>query len=170
MDDVFTVYKLIILYILDRSEGDVTQPMMSTFLLESGYAHFISLAESYDQLEKQGLVRIYTEGDKRFMHLTEAGRETLGFFGARLSRQIRRQADEWLAENGHLIREERDVRAVYEHMTSGAYEVRMSVRERDVTILEVKLSVPDAATASAVADKWKEKNTDIYQYLIEKLF
>ena len=162
MDDVFTVYKLIILYILDRSEGDVTQPMMSTFLLESGYAHFISLAESYDQLEKQGLVRIYTEGDKRFMHLTEAGR--------RLSLQIRRQADQWLRENGQLIREERDVRAVYEAMTSGVYEVRMSVRERDVTILEVKLSVPDAATASAVADKWKEKNTDIYQYLIEKLF
>ena len=78
--------------------------------------------------------------------------------------------DQWLRENGQLIREERDVRAVYEAMTSGVYEVRMSVRERDVTILEVKLSVPDAATASAVADKWKEKNTDIYQYLIEKLF
>ena len=45
MDEVFTVYKLIILYMLDRAEGDVTQAMLSTFLLESGYANFVSLAE-----------------------------------------------------------------------------------------------------------------------------
>lgn len=170
MDDVFTVYKLMILYILERSDGDVTQPMISTFLLESGYANFVSLAESYDQLEKSGLVGIYMDAGKKFMHLTEAGREALGFFGMRLSRQIRKQADEWLKENGHLIREEREVRAVYERMTSGVYEVRMSVREKDVTLLEVKIAVPDAASASAIADKWAEKNTDIYQYLIENLF
>ena len=170
MDEVFTVYKLIILYILDRSDGDVTQPMMSSFLLESGYANFISLAESYRQLEQQGLVRVYLDGGRKFMHLTEAGRETLGFFGMRLSRQIRKQVDEWLEQNGHLIREEREVRAVYEPVTSGAYEVRMTVRERNTTILEVKLTVPDSATAAAVAGKWKEKNAGIYQYLIENLF
>ena len=55
-------------------------------------------------------------------------------------------------------------------MTSGAYEVRMTVRERNTTILEVKLTVPDSATAAAVAGKWKEKNAGIYQYLIENLF
>ena len=32
-DEVFTVYKLIILYMLDRAEGDVTQAMLSSFLL-----------------------------------------------------------------------------------------------------------------------------------------
>ena len=170
MDDVFTVYKLIILYILDRSEGDVTQPMMSTFLLESGYAHFISLAESYDQLEKQGLVRIILRGDKKFLKLTDAGIQALGFFGGRLSPQIRSQVDEWLVENGRRIREDREVNAVYERMTSGVYEVRMSVREKDVTILEVKIAVPDADSAEAVAGRWQEKNTDIYQYLIENLF
>lgn len=46
----------------------------------------------------------------------------------------------------------------------------MSVKERGVTQLEVKLSVPDAASAEAIAGKWKEKNTGIYQYLIENLF
>ena len=65
MDEVFTVYKLIILYMLDRAEGDVTQAMLSTFLLESGYANFVSLAESYAQLEKRDLVRIRLEGDKK---------------------------------------------------------------------------------------------------------
>ena len=55
-------------------------------------------------------------------------------------------------------------------MTSGVYEVRMSVREKDVTLFEVKISVPDAASAEAVAGKWAEKNADIYQYLIENLF
>ena len=71
MDEVFTVYKLIILYILDRSDGDVTQPMMSSFLLESGYANFISLAESYKQLEQQGLVRVYVDLDRRGLHAVQ---------------------------------------------------------------------------------------------------
>lgn len=170
MDNVFTVYKLIILYMLDRADGEVTQGMLSSFLLEGGYANFVSLAESYDQLEKQGLVRIVLRGDKKFLKLTEAGLQALGFFGARLSPQIRAQADAWLVENGRRIREEREVTAVYERMTSGVYEVRMSVKEKDTTLLEVKIAVPDAASAEAIAGKWAEKNTDIYQYLIENLF
>jgi hypothetical protein len=170
MDNVFTVYKLIILYMLDRAEGEVTQGMISSFLLEGGYANFVSLAESYAQLEKQGLVRIILRGDKKFLKLTDAGIQALGFFCGRLSPQIRGQVDEWLVENGHRIREDREVSAVYERMTSGVYEVRMSVREKDVTLFEVKISVPDAASAEAVAGKWQEKNTDIYQYLIENLF
>ena len=170
MDNVFTVYKLIILYMLDRAEGEVTQGMLSSFLLESGYANFVSLAESYAQLEKQGLVRIILSGDKKFLKLTDAGIHALGFFGGRLSPQIRSQVDEWLVENGRRIREDREVTAVYERMTSGVYEVRMSVREKDVTILEVKIAVPDADSAEAVAGRWQEKNTDIYQYLIENLF
>lgn len=169
-DEVFTVYKLIILYMLDRAEGDVTQAMLSSFLLESGYANFVSLAESYDQLEKRGLVRIVMVGEKKFLHLTKAGREAYGFFGRQLSPQIRAQADEWLLENGQKIREDREVTAVYERMTSGVYEVRMSVRERGATILEVRISVPDAASAEKIAGQWEEKNAGIYQYLIEKLF
>ena len=57
-----------------------------------------------------------------------------------------------------------------ERMTSGVYEVCMSVKEKDVTLLEVKLSVPDAASAEAIAARWEEKNAGIYQYLIENLF
>lgn len=169
-DEVFTVYKLIILYMLDRAEGDVTQAMLSSFLLESGYANFVSLAESYDQLEKRGLVRIVMVGEKKFLHLTEAGRQAYGFFWRQLSPQIRAQVDDWLRENGQKIREDREVTAVYEKMTSGVYEVRMSVRERNATLLEVKLSVPDAASAAEIADKWEEKSTAVYQYLIENLF
>ena len=41
MDNVFTVYKLIILYMLDRAEGEVTQGMLSSFLLESGAADYV---------------------------------------------------------------------------------------------------------------------------------
>lgn len=170
MDNVFTVYKLIILYMLDRAEGEVTQGMLSSFLLESGYANFVSLAESYDQLEKQGLVRIVLRGDKKFLKLTDAGIQALGFFGARLNPQIHSQVDTWLVENGRQIREDREVNAVYERMTSGVYEVRMSVKEKDVTLLEVKIAVPDAASAEAIAGRWDEKNTDIYRYLIENLF
>lgn len=170
MDEVFTVYKLIILYMLDRAEGDVTQAVLSSFLLENGYANFISLAESYSQLEKRGLVRVLSEGDKQFLHLTEEGRQALVFFGMQLNPRIREQADAFLRENGQQIREDREVKAVYEKMTSGVYEVRMSVRERGATLLEVKLAVPDAAAAASVAGKWKEKNTAVYQYLVENLF
>lgn len=170
MNDVFTVYKLIILYMLDRSEDDLTQAALSGFLLENGYANFVSLAQSYSQLEKQGLVRPVIEGDRRFLRLTEEGRQALGFFGRQLSAGIRRQADEWLLQNGARIREERQVGAVYERMTSGVYEARMYVRERGAALIELKLSLPDEPSAAAVAKKWNEKNAEIYQFIVEKLF
>lgn len=170
MDDVLTVYKLIVLYMLDRSEEDLTQAALSAFLLENGYANFVSLAKSYSQLEKQGLVLPVNEGGKRFLRLTEEGRQALGFFGRQLSEDIRVQADEWILQNGSRLREERQVGAVFQRMTTGAYEVQMYVRERDTTLVDIRLSLPDQSSASAVAAKWSEKNTEIYQYLISKLF
>ena len=135
---------------------------------ELGYSQAAVTAQVKQLEEELGVLLFDRLG--RTVALTEAGRQAYEYFGSRLSPQIRAQADEWLRENGQKIREDREVTAVYEKMTSGVYEVRMSVRERGVTLFEVRMAVPDAASAEAVASKWEEKNTSVYQYLVENLF
>ncbi len=46
----------------------------------------------------------------------------------------------------------------------------MSVREKNETIIDLTLSVPDEETARQAADSWKEKSQEIYTAILDKLF
>ena len=68
------------------------------------------------------------------------------------------------------MRNEVSIRADYYKATSGEYEAHLIAKEKDVTIVEITMSVPDEDTASSICANWHSKNQDIYQYLISQLF
>ena len=47
MSSPLAIYKLIILYLLDRAEGEIAMDRISSFLLEKGYVNFVSLMQTY---------------------------------------------------------------------------------------------------------------------------
>ena len=67
------------------------------------------------------------------------------------------------------MRNEVSILADYYKSTSGEYEARLMAKEKDVTVVEITLSVPDEDTASAICANWQKNNQDIYQYLVSKL-
>ncbi len=68
------------------------------------------------------------------------------------------------------MRNEVSVLADYYKSTSGEYEAHLMAKEKDVTMVEITLSVPDEDTAGAICANWQKNNQDIYQYLVSKLF
>ena len=96
MSSPLAVYKLIILYLLDKTGTEIAMDRISSFLLEKGYVNFVSLMETYAQIEESGLVRSRVSGDRCFYAITAEGRQTLRLLGGQLSREIRRQADDFL--------------------------------------------------------------------------
>ena len=49
-------------------------------------------------------------------------------------------------------------------------ELSLLAKEKDVTMVEITLSVPNEDTAAAICNNWQKNNQDIYQYLVSKLF
>lgn len=170
MSSPLAIYKLIILYLLDRAEGEIAMDRISSFLLEKGYVNFVSLMQTYAQIEESGLVRSKTTADRCFYYITAEGRQTLRLFGSDLGRDIRKQADEFLLHEGAALRSEQSVKADCIPAENGMYNVVLRVLERDESVMEIKLQVPDRGLAEEICRRWPEKNVKIYNSLIENLF
>ena len=71
MSSPLAIYKLIILYLLDKADGEIAMDRLSSFLLEKGYVNFVSLMQTYAEIEKSGLVRSRNSGDRCFYRITD---------------------------------------------------------------------------------------------------
>ena len=58
----------------------------------------------------------------------------------------------------------------YNKVSSKSYETTLRATERGDLLLELKLSVPDEKTATAVCEQWQKKNEDIYALIMKELF
>ena len=106
MSSPLAIYKLIVLYLLDRVGGEIAMDRLSSFLLERGYVNFVSLLQTYAEIEKSGLVTSRVSGDRCFYSITSEGRQTLKMFSTDLGPEIRQQADSFLIREGAALRED----------------------------------------------------------------
>lgn len=170
MESPIAVFKLIILYMLDRAGGPIAMPQISAFLLENGYTDFNSLFNTYASIVANGFVTSKEEGDKTFLTITEEGRNALRYFGSEISKETCRQIEEFLRDNGRQIRNDEDIIAEYYRSTYGSYMAHLVVRDKREPMLEISLSVPDEESAKAVTAGWKDKSADIYRMILEQLY
>ena len=170
MSDPLTLYKLIVLYMLNRVSFPLTAAQISDFILTREYTNFLTLQQVIRELTDTGLVDARTVRNRTQLLLTKDGKQTLDFFSQQISTSIRQEIDEYLKENEMELRNEVSILADYYKATSGEYEAHLKAKEGNVTLVDLIISVPVEETAAAICDNWQEKNQEIYQYLIEQLF
>ena len=73
MAETFTLYKLIILYMLDKVDFPLTTSQISEFVLDKGYTSYFKLQEALSDLAESGLIRTETTHNRTLYHLTENG-------------------------------------------------------------------------------------------------
>lgn len=170
MSDPLTLYKLIVLYMLNRVSFPLTAAQISDFILTREYTNFLTLQQVIRELTDTGLVDARTVRNRTQLLLTKDGKQTLDFFSQQISSSIRQEIDEYLKENEMELRNEVSILADYYKSTSGEYEAHLKAKEGNVTLVDLIISVPVEETAAAICDNWQKKNQEIYQYLIEQLF
>ncbi len=164
-----TLYKLIILYMLEQVDFPLTTAQVSEFILEQGYTNYLTLQQALSELTEAGLIDAQTVRNRTRLTNTAEGSETLQFFGNRISDAIRDDIAKYFDANEVALRSEVNVHADYYKSTSGEYEVRMVARDKDSLLIDLTLSVPDEGMAQQMCDKWQKQNQELYQYLMEKL-
>ena len=168
--DPLTLYKLIVLYMLDRVTFPLTKAQVGDFILEREYTTFLTLQQIIAELIDTELIVARSHRNRTYLEITEEGRSTLSFFGNRINDSIKDDIAAFFADHEMDMRSESAIRADYYKSTSGEFEAHLVVKEKDVTVVDITLSVPDEDTAAAICDNWQKKNQSIYQYLISQLF
>ena len=169
MAEALTLYKLIVLTMLDRVDFPLTNAQISDFILTKEYTNYFTLQQVLSELVETELAEEHTVRNSTYYHMTEKGRETLEFFGHMVSSAIHEDMDKYFKDNAIALRDEMSIRADYFPNNHEEYSVRLRVMEKESSLIDLTLSVPTEGQANSICNNWKKKNQKIYAYLMQEL-
>ncbi len=170
LQDPLTLYKLIVLYMLNRVTFPLTTAQVSDFVLEKEYTNFLTLQQVINELTDAEMISTQSIRNRTHLAITEEGKETLHFFQNRISDAIKTDINSYFRENEFSLRNEVSVLGDYYKSTSGEYEAHLVAKDRGVKLVDITLSVPSEELAATICDNWQTKNEQIYVYLTKELF
>ena len=91
--DAITVYKLIVLYMLNRVNFKLTKTQVDDFILEKEYTNYLTLQQVIAELIDTSLIIAKTIRNRTLLSITDEGKNTLSFFKNRLSDAIKDDID-----------------------------------------------------------------------------
>ena len=158
MAEAFTLYKLIILYMLDKVDFPLTNSQISEFVLDKGYTDYFKLQQALSELADGGLILKESTHNRTLFHLTEDGKETIHLFQDKISKPIQDDIDHFLQTKQYDLKNARE-----------EYSVRCQVFENHEPLIDLTLSVPTEKEATAIALNWQKKNQVVYAWLMSQL-
>lgn len=164
-----TLYKLIVLYMLRQVDFPLTKNQIADFILEKEYTTYLTLQQAISELIDANMLSAKAIGNRTHLVLTEEGATTLAYFENRIGEAIKDDIASYFAVNKLSLRNETSVLADYYKSTSGEFEAELTVREKGIELIHLKLSVPTAEIAASVCDNWQKKHETIYQYITGEL-
>lgn len=169
MAEPFTLYKLIILYMLNKVDFPLMNSQISEFILDKGYTNYFTLQRALSELTESDLVREECTHSRTFYHLTEDGSNTIHYFKNKISPAIQEDIDLFLAEKKYDLKNEVAVKADYYRNTNGEYSVHCQVIEDSLPLIDLTLSVPSEPEAETVCNNWNQKNQEVYASIMTLL-
>ena len=170
MQEPLTLYKLMILYILDSVSQPLKKTMITNCIIEQDYTDYMTVQTAIGELRETGFLDEYTEGQSTWLSSTPEGSRTLALFLGSLSEGVREDLKNYLTSHNQEIRESRSILASYMRTANGEFEATLVARDRGNKLMELKITVPDEETADCVCKNWQTKNADLYAYLVKELF
>lgn len=163
------VYKLIILYMLDRVDFPLSNSQISEFILNEGYTNYFKLQQVLAEMIDSGFIREESTHSRTFYHLTEEGEQTIKYFKTDLSPEIQADIEEYLREKKYDLKNEVAVKADFYRNANDEYSIRCQVIEHNAPLIDLTVTAPTEAEAETIANNWTQKNEEIYAMIMANL-
>lgn len=163
------LYKLIILYILDKLDMPITNAELTRIILEKQYCPYLQLQEALDDLVGDNYVAAEDTRNARSYKITEEGSQTLSYFKNDISASLRDDIDAVLSKEQYHLRDMAASTADYYEAKKNEYIVELKIVERGSELVNINLLVASPEEADTICNRWTEANSDVYQYLITRL-
>ena len=169
MAEPFTIYKLTILYMLNKAGFPLSNTQISNFFLDQEYTDYFRVQEVLGDLVDTELIQARSTHSNTQYSITAAGKETLGFFKDKITEGIEKDVLKFCGENEVALRQESSMVANYYKTTGSDYAVRCQILSDEKPVLDLTLSVRTKEQAEAICGNWKKQNEDVYAYLMDIL-
>ena len=169
MDNLF-LYKIIILYMLDRIDVyTLTNAQILDFIVSKGYTNAFNIHESLSELIDKEFISVNMIRDTAHYQITSQGEEALFYFGNRLPIAIKKDILEYFKQEKIKLKNESQIYADYFYNDNQEYTVECVIKERKDVLFDLKLDVPTKNMATNICDNWRAKSAEIYSYILDQL-
>lgn len=169
MKEAITIYKLMILYTLNRADSPLTLGVVADYVLEHGYTNYFNVQNAFAGLLEEELISCTHTYNTSYYAITGAGQETLELFYTDLSHEIRAEIDQYLREKNYQIMDRTAVVSDYERRGNGDYVATCSLFERNEVLFEIGIAVPSEEDAVKICNNWRSSSSDLYSAVIKSL-
>ena len=135
------LYKLMILYMLDRTDYTMTNSLISGFIVGKDYTSVFNLHESLSELINDEFISMDTIRDTIHYKITSS-EEALSYFENRLPYAIKEDILEYLKAERINVKKESEIYADYFYNDSNWYTVQCIIKDRKETLIDLKFDVP----------------------------
>ena len=169
LSEPMTLYKLMILYLLNQVNFPLTEDRISEFFLSREYTTYFTLKQALAELNDAELIRVHRVRNFSRYSITAEGEQTYRFFGRKISPEILADMDDFLKENRFRIRSEVAITADYWKSENLDYHVRCDINEGRSSILSIDITAPDEKQAELMCSRWRESSQEIYAFILRAL-
>ena len=167
--ELFTLYKLIILYMLNKVDFPLSNAQLADFLLGKQYTTYFKFQQALSELSEAGMIREEKVRNRTIYHLTEDGASAISYFQSDISSAIRDDILNYLTEHKYELKNEISVKADYYRNTNAEYTVRCQVMEKTLPLIDLTVTAPSEEEARQIVENWQKKNQEIYAQIMAKL-
>lgn len=161
--------KLIILYILDRLDMPLTKSQMTNIILENYLIDFFTLQQCLAELEQSDLLKQVEYQKKLSFEISETGKKAVDVFIKRIPRNTAAIIDRYITNNKEALKKESEIVADFSKISDKEYIVNLKVIERNIVLIDLKLSVVSSKQAKQICEKWKDSSEKIYGQIMNTL-
>ena len=111
--DTLMLYKLMVLYMLNKVDFPLTNSQISEFIMDKGYTNYFTLHQALHDLSDTELIRTEHIHNNSYYSMNQSGEETLEFFGHKIPAEIKTEIDQFFNEHKYHLRSENEVTADY---------------------------------------------------------
>ncbi len=163
------IYKLIVLYMLNRVRTPLPQGIIFDFVINHGYTNYFTILSAFGDLLQGELIREDATYHQSYYMLTDTGRETLESFGSLLAFEIKEEIGEYLKEKKYEIIEKSSLVSDYQRTKEGTYLASCTLREGTHVLFHLELDVATETDAIHVCDNWRIQSEKLYQQAMVQL-
>lgn len=168
--DSLTLYKFMILYMLNKVNFPLTNTQISNFFLDRDYTTYFVFQQVITELLEAELITAETVRNTSYYRITDSGIETIDFFYDKIPVAVVDDMDAFLIDNKYEMRNEVNITSDY-YLNAGGqdYVVTCQIREGGSTMVDLNISVPSEDVAEIMCNNWKSASQDIYNTIMKTL-
>ena len=164
-----TIYKLMILYMLNKLDCQLTNAQLSGFFIENNYSEYYSIQGALSDLVTSGFIEKNVMRNTSYYSITPEGYTTLTFFKKQIPQSAIEDINAYLEANKYTLKNEVGVRADYYKQMNGDFIAHLSVHEGKNLLYDINLALPSEDEARKICLNFREYSQDIYNYLVKNL-